>query len=283
MPGSDTAGCLFIVATPIGCLEDITMRALRVLKEADTILAEDTRHSKKLCTHYGISTRLQSFHAHTTETKIDRSVDRLLAGARLALITDAGTPLVSDPGARLVRRAIDKGVTIEAIPGPSAVITALCVAGLAPQPFRFEGFVARSGSKRRDALARVASECGTSVVFESAERLSKTLADLEAVVGSDREVAVCRELTKRHEEVIRGTISDVRSRLGTKLRGEITLVVQGGEPPLAKAPSPEMIRGWVEGWAAQGMSTRQMATALAQKSGLSRNEAYQAVLTYRTD
>ncbi len=283
MAARDSIGRLFVVATPIGSLEDMTLRAVRVLQEVDTILAEDTRHSRKLCSHYEITTPLESFHAHTSEAKCQRWVQRLIDGARLALISDAGTPLISDPGSQLLRQTIEAGVEVEAVPGPSAVMTALCVSGLAPQPFRFEGFLARSGSKRRNAISRMQKEVGTSVIFESAERLSKTLADLEAELGPDRRIAICRELTKKHEQVIRGNIAAVRSDLPQKLKGEITVVIEGSPRRVKKNVGGPELERWVAEWDGRGLSTREMAAALAERTGLSRNEAYDAVLRCRAE
>lgn len=281
MTETETKGRLFVVATPIGCLEDITHRAVRVLNEVDAILAEDTRHSRKLCAHYNITTRLQSFHAHSSQAKLDRCIDRLQSGENLALITDAGTPLVSDPGSKLVVEAVAAGIAVEPIPGPSAVLTALSAAGLCPQPFRFEGFLPRSGAKRRAVLERIASEVGTSVVFESAERLPKTLSDLESALGVERRVAVCRELTKKHEEILRGRLHELRSALPDKLRGEITLVIEGAaDQESERSPDPAEVEALIDDCATKGMGTKEIAAELAERTGLSRKDAYQAVLKH---
>jgi len=219
-------GRLSVVATPIGCLEDITLRALRILQEADLILAEDTRHTRTLCSKHDIRTPLRSFHAHTNEDKVDLLVAELAAGAHYAIVSDAGTPVVSDPGAYLISRAADAGIDVEAIPGPSAVLAALCVAGLPVRRFVFEGFLPRSGGERSRALDRIAQSPITAVLFESPHRILASLDDLLAVLG-DRPAAVGRELTKLHEETLRGRLSEIRHDLGerTAIKGELTLVI----------------------------------------------------------
>lgn len=218
------AGRLFIVATPIGNLDDITIRALRTLREADAILAEDTRRTRGLCAHHGVETRIRGFHAHTSDASRERLVEELAGGAKLALVTDAGTPIVSDPGYVLVRDAARAGVTVECIPGASAVTTALCVAGVSCDVFRFVGFLPRSGGKRKRALEAIANDDGATVLFEAPPRLVDTLEDLAALIGA-REVAVCRELTKLHEEVARGTASELALSFEGRARGEITIVI----------------------------------------------------------
>jgi 16S rRNA (cytidine1402-2'-O)-methyltransferase len=203
------AGLLSLVATPIGNLEDITLRALRTLREADAILAEDTRRTGVLTSHHGISTRLRSLHAHTGEGQLDAIAAELAAGARFALVSDAGTPVVSDPGHALVERAVALGVTVEGIPGPSAVTTAVAVSGLPCDHFRFVGFLPRSGSKRSSALESIIQDSGASVFFEAPQRVGKTLAELAALALPERRAAACRELTKLHEEVRRGTLTEL--------------------------------------------------------------------------
>jgi 16S rRNA (cytidine1402-2'-O)-methyltransferase len=219
------SGKLSVVATPIGNLEDVTLRALRVLREAEAILAEDTRRTRHLCTHHGIATRLEAFHAHSSPERLERVVDRLAQGAHLALVTDAGTPGISDPGVRLVRAASERGIVVEAIPGPSALAAALSIAGVPCDPFRFVSFLPRGGGKRRRALEAIAAEPGATVLFESPHRLHATLAELAELLGTDREAAVCRELTKMHEEVVRAPLGELRDRFAEGVRGEITLIV----------------------------------------------------------
>jgi 16S rRNA (cytidine1402-2'-O)-methyltransferase len=224
--GPDTTrGRLSVLGTPIGNLEDITLRALRILREADGILAEDTRRTRVLCRHHGIDTPLSSFHAHSSPDKLKRVVDNLRGGAHLVLVTDAGTPGVSDPGVRLARAASDADIPVEAIPGPSALTAALSAAGIACDPFRFVGFLPRAGGKRRRALESIATETGATVVFESPHRLHRTLEELASLLGDAREAAVCRELTKLHEEVVRGTLRELSDHFAPGTRGEITLVI----------------------------------------------------------
>lgn len=270
------AGRLSVVATPIGCLEDITLRALRILREADSILAEDTRHTRHLCAKHGIDTQLRSFHAHSSDEKIDRVVSELMSGAHYALVSDAGTPLVSDPGAYLVARAAAAGVEIEAIPGPSAVLAALSVSGLSVGRFAFEGFLPRSGGDRSRALERIASSDCAVVLFESPHRIRATLQDLEHSLGDERRIALCRELTKVHEQTIRGTITEVRTRLADSVKGEITLVIEG-EDASASAQDVDLDR-LVGDWQEEGLTTKQMAQRLQEGFGWKRNAAYSAIL-----
>lgn len=270
------SGRLSVVATPIGCLEDITLRALRILREADLILAEDTRHTRTLCAKHGIDTPLRSFHAHTSDDKVDVIVAELTTGAHYALVSDAGTPAVSDPGVYLVSRAAKAGVDVEAIPGPSAVLAALCVAGLPVRRFVFEGFLPRSGGDRARALGRVAQSDTTVVLFESPHRIHATLDDLERNLGGERQIALCRELTKMHEQTIRGTVAEVRSELSAPARGEITVVVAGRSPD---APVQDVdLQGLVSEWKREGLSTKEMSQKLQRDLGWKRNAAYQAVL-----
>lgn len=272
-------GRLSIVATPIGCLEDITLRALRVLSEADRILAEDTRHTRTLCAKHGIKTPLRSFHAHSSDEKVAAVVDALVGGAHYALVSDAGTPLVSDPGARLVSRAAASGVVVEAVPGPSAVLAALCVAGLPVRRFTFEGFLARGGKERRQTLDRIRDSEATVVFFESPHRIHATLEELEERLGAERQVAVCRELTKRHEETLRGPLPEVRAALRSPPKGEITVVVAGRmDEPLTEDLDDLGLRTLVDGWKGEGLSTKEMARRLQEELGWKRNAAYQAIL-----
>lgn len=270
------SGRLSVVATPIGCLEDITLRALRVLREADLILAEDTRHTRTLCAEHGIDTPMRSFHAHTNDDKVDIIVAELTKGAHYALVSDAGTPVVSDPGVYLVSRAAEAGVDVEAIPGPSAVLAALSVAGLPVRRFVFEGFLPRSGGDRARALDRVAQSDITVVLFESPHRVHATLDDLERKLGGERQIALCRELTKMYEQTIRGTVAEVRSELSDPARGEITVVVEGKS---ADGPVQDVdLEGLVSEWKREGLSTKEMSRKLQRDLGWKRNAAYQAIL-----
>ena len=273
------AGCLSVVATPIGCLEDITLRALRVLNDADLILAEDTRRTRALCTRHGIRTPLRSLHAHTREEKIETLVRELASGAHFALVSDAGTPLVSDPGAHLVARAAEAGVVVESIPGPSAVMAALSVAGLPASRFNFEGFLPRSQRHRTDALQRIAQSPTTTVVFESPFRIHGTLSELRQILGPERRVVLCRELTKLHEQTLRGTVDEVREALSDPVKGEITMVIEGdrGGP---SDPSDEGIdvEALIADWRRDGLTPKEMTQRLQHQVGWKRNKAYRAVL-----
>lgn len=275
------AGRLSIVATPIGCLEDITLRGIRVLREAELILAEDTRHTRTLCAKHEIDTPLRSFHAHSSAEKLGAVVDALRNGAHYALVSDAGTPLVSDPGAQLVSIAAKAGVAIEPIPGPSAVLAALCVAGLPVRRFTFEGFLARGGKERREALERIRDSRAAVVFFESPHRIHATLRELETELGDDREVAVCRELTKLHEETLRGTLPNVRAALSNPPKGEITVVIEArrGEAPVEDIDLPALVHQWKH----DGLTTKEMAQRLRDDFGWKRNTAYQAVLDAAVD
>ena len=224
MPES-AAGTLFLVATPIGNLEDISLRALRVLREADLIAAEDTRHSAKLLHHYDIRRPTTSLHEHNESEKVPALVDQLRAGARIAVVTDAGTPSVSDPGFRLVRAAIAAGIRVEAIPGPSAALTALVASGLPTDAFVFAGFPPSRASARATWLESLRDERRTVVFFEAPHRIRQTLEDTLRILG-DRHVAVGRELTKFHEEFLRGSLSTVLPLLPHPL-GEFTIVLAG--------------------------------------------------------
>lgn len=229
------AGILFLVATPIGNLEDISSRAIRVLREADLVAAEDTRHTSKLLHHYDIRRPTTSLHEHNERQKAGALVARLLAGSRIALVTDAGTPGVSDPGYRFVRAAIDAGIRVEAIPGPSAVLAALVSSGLPTDGFLFAGFPPPKSAARRAWFADLAGERRTLVFFEAPHRIRETLADALASLG-DRQASIGRELTKLHEEVLRGSLSALADRVGEP-RGEFTVVVAGRSDSPGTSPA----------------------------------------------
>ncbi|MDI7261372.1 MAG: 16S rRNA (cytidine(1402)-2'-O)-methyltransferase [Thermodesulfobacteriota bacterium] len=226
-PSDKKKGALYIVSTPIGNLEDITLRALRILKEVDLIAAEDTRHTLLLLRHFGIHTPLTSYFEGNEMKKREFILSRLNRGDRIALVSDAGTPGISDPGYRLIRLAIENEITVIPIPGPSAVITALSVSGLPTDAFLFKGFLPNKSKKRRDILKQLEEVKETLIFYESPHRLSETLKDIFEVLG-DREIVLTRELTKIYEEVLRGKVSEIRNQIGEKKRkGEITLVVSG--------------------------------------------------------
>lgn len=222
-----TGGVLYLCATPIGNLEDVTFRALRVLREVDLIAAEDTRRSRKLLSHYQIHTPLTSFHRHSHDKKVKYLLELMTSGKNIALVSDAGLPGISDPGAELAAAALERGVTVVPIPGPSAGITALVVSGLPTGTFFFAGFLPAVKKARREMLRELCPRRETLIFYEAPHRLPETLADISAVLG-DRQGAVARELTKKHEEILRGSIEQLRVHFEKEPpRGEFTLVVAG--------------------------------------------------------
>jgi len=231
---SHPPGCLYLVGTPIGNMEDITYRAVRILREADRILAEDTRRARVLLDRYAISRPLSSFFEHNEVRRLGSIMRGLEAGERVALVTDAGSPGISDPGYRLVREAVALGIRVESIPGPSAAVTALQVSGLPTDQFLFRGFLSRKSGARRRALEELREYEGTLVFYESPHRLGAFLKDAAEALGA-RPGAVCRELTKLHEEVVRGPLPELAARFrDTEVRGEIAVVV-GGRTRAARA------------------------------------------------
>lgn len=223
-------GRLFIVATPIGNLEDITKRAVRVLTEADFIAAEDTRRTIKLLNNLNIKSTMISFHEHSKKEKSDMIIGLLLEGKNIALVSDAGTPLISDPGEELTALAIKNCIEVIPVPGPCSPVAALTVSGISSKKFVFEGFLPKSGAERKNALRGLKEEEKTSVIFESPNRLLKTLMEFKAEFGSERKAAVCRELTKIYEEVMRGTIDEIISGIENKeIKGEIVIVLEGAK------------------------------------------------------
>lgn len=270
-------GTLHVVATPIGNLEDMTLRGLRVLGEADVVYAEDTRRSRVLLDRHGISARLVSLHAHNESARLAEALERLGADERIALITDAGTPLISDPGGRLVAAAAEAGHVVEAVPGASAVLAALAICGLRVASFTFVGFPPRRSGARRKRFAMYASGEPALVLFESPARLAATLADLVATFGAERRACVARELTKLHEEVVRGTLGELAQQFSERARGEITLVVEGvraADVEQAVDVDEASVAQSIEELAAAGMRAREIAATLAQQTGLPRRDLY---------
>lgn len=265
-------GTLYLVSTPIGNLSDITSRAVETLRSADLILAEDTRHSRTLLRHVGVSTPLQAHHGHNEASATPRVVDRLLDGANVALISDAGTPLVSDPGARLVQAAIAAGVSVVPIPGPSAVLAALVVAGLPADRFTFYGFLDRKGSGRKATIAEIVALEHTALLYEAPNRVAALLGDLATAGAAARPAVVARELTKHFEEVVRGTVADLSARYaGEAPRGEVVVLIGGaGKPP----PDEEALRKRALELRAAGASAREVARVLSVDMGAPRNLAY---------
>ena len=268
-------GRLQVVATPIGNMGDLSTRAREALERADVIAAEDTRHTLGLLQAIGVSRPLLSLHAYNESQRVPDLLARLEAGENIALVSDAGTPLLSDPGFELVSRAAQAGYEVEAIPGPSAITTALAVAGLPTNRFCFEGFLPARERERRTELSRLAHEVRTLVFFEAPHRIADTLADLEAEFGGDRQAVVARELTKTHETIYRGTLSELAAHArgdANFQRGEITLVVHGA-PTTTSTVDQQLLRRAVDLLSKELPPSRAAAIA-AQLTGATRNEAY---------
>lgn len=267
---------LHIVATPIGNLRDITLRALDTLAGADFVLAEDTRTTKRLFAHYGISTALEPYHEHNAARVRPGILRRLAGGARIALVSDAGTPLVSDPGYKLVRAAVDAGIPVYTVPGPSAAIAALTVAGLPSDRFFFTGFLPQKSAARRSALIEFRNVPATLVFYETGPRLAPTLADMAAVLG-DRAAAVARELTKLHEEVVRGTLAGLAARYDAAApKGEMVVLVAPPDAAAAVADDAEIDARLAQ--ALETLSLRDAADQVAGATGRPRREVYQRAL-----
>ena len=223
-----SSGTLYICGTPIGNLEDITIRALAVFRDVDLIAAEDTRRTRKLLAHYEIPTKIISYHEHNEFSRTPQLIEMIKEGKSVALVTDAGMPGISDPGAYLVDSALSSALKVVSIPGPSAVIAALSVSGFSADQFTFVGFLPRKGKRRNEVLEDLARQTRVVVIYESPYRLSKTLSDLVSVLGGNRKAVVARELTKLHEEVIKGTLDEVLQSFSQRtVKGEITIVVEG--------------------------------------------------------
>ncbi len=272
-------GTLHVVATPIGNLEDVTLRALRVLREADLLFAEDTRRTRVLLDRHGVDARPVSLHAHNEESRIERALSVLEADGSVALVSDAGTPLVSDPGERLVAAVIEAGHRVEPVPGASALLAALAVSGLPPHPFAFLGFLPRKAGARSQLLAGWQARPETLVLFESPRRVAKTLAALADVLG-DRRACVGRELTKMHEEVARGTLRELGEHFAGDVLGEITIVVEGAAADASRmddAAVDAAVREHIEA----GEGPRDIAAKRAARTGRSRRELYARVLALR--
>lgn len=275
-----SGGVLYLVATPIGNLEDITLRALRILKEADAIACEDTRQTQKLLNHYGVTTRTVSYHEHNEMTRAAELVVELEEGAKVALVSDAGMPAISDPGYRLISLAIRHGIPVVPIPGASAFVAALAASGLPTDSFRFGGFLPPKRGARRKELEQFRDSPRTQIYYESPHRLLETLADLVEVMGPERQVVIAREVTKLHEEFLRGHAGDLLKQLGEReIKGEITLLVRAAEDsggPVAVAlPQKKSLRSRLH----EVMQERQLdekaaLKVVARERGVSKSEAY---------
>ena len=266
---------LYVVATPIGNLEDISYRAVRLLSEVDLIAAEDTRHSRVLLSHYNITTKMQALHEHNEAQLEGRILQRIADGQAIALISDAGTPLISDPGFRLVRAAREAGLPVFAVPGASAITAALSVAGLPPDRFAFEGFLPAKSAARIKRLQALCNEPRTLVFFESSHRIEAAIADMTEVFGGQRLVAICRELTKKFETVLRGPLLEIKMELAgdsNQSRGEFVVIVDGheGSEDEALSRAHEMASALME-----YLPASQAARVAAQLNDVSRRKIYQ--------
>lgn len=277
----NATGTLFIVATPIGNLEDITRRALRILKECDRIIAEDTRRSRQLLAHYGIEKPFErSLYRGVEHERVEYFIQKLKAGAKIALISDAGTPLISDPGYELVRRAITEDIRVIAIPGPTALITALLVSGFSPERFVFEGVPPKKERARREFFSRLAQEPRTIVLYESPHRVLDTLEVMSEMLP-ERQIALCRELTKVHEEILRGKPSEILEQLKSRpaIKGEITIVLESRELEESIGSGEQedaelSVAEHVEKLMAEGLSRKEAMKRVAQLRGLAKREVY---------
>lgn len=279
-------GTLYLTATPIGNLEDMTYRAVRVLGEVDVIAAEDTRHTRGLLTHYDIHTPLVSYHEHNKEIAGPPLIDRLLAGESVACVSDAGLPGIADPGADLARRAIAAGIPVTVLPGANAALTGLIASGLDTVRFSFAGFLPRTKEKRRELLAELAGHWETLIFYEAPHRLADTLKELAAVLGDSRPAVLCRELTKKYEEYRRGQLKELLAELSdNEQRGEFVIIV-GGRDTATDDPAeetdgsrltandPDAIRAAVAKLTEQGVPEKEAMRQLARQTGLSRRDIY---------
>jgi len=277
-PGS---GCLYIVGTPIGNLEDITLRALRILKEVDLIACEDTRHTQKLLNHYNISKALVSYHEHNELTRSPELLIQLEQGAKIALVSDAGMPLISDPGYRLVTLCVRHKIPVVPVPGPSAMLAALAAAGLSNEEFLFLGFLPQRSGERRRMLEHLRIEERTMIFYEAPHRVAESVADAQEILG-DRPACIAREVTKLHEEFLRGKLSQLAESLAERpARGEITLIVGPPEPSAStgQAESTQSLSDRVDELIRQAKLDRKEALKLAAKErGLTRRAAYEQLV-----
>jgi 16S rRNA (cytidine1402-2'-O)-methyltransferase len=270
------AGILYVVATPIGNLEDISLRALRILKDVDLIAAEDTRHTRILLDHYEIRTPLVSYHEHNERAQAPRLAERLVHGENIALVSDAGTPAISDPGYRLVVEALRTGIRVTPIPGASALASALSASGLPTDRFVFEGFLPSKKGEREGRLEALRGERRTVVFYEAPHRLKDALTAMQRILG-DREIVVGRELSKVHEEFLRGTIDAVIARLAEReVKGEITIVVRGA--PDAEQISQEALAAEIRRLIAEGSGLKQISEQLGERYRMAKREVYQLAL-----
>jgi 16S rRNA (cytidine1402-2'-O)-methyltransferase len=278
---ASTPGILYVVSTPVGNLGDFSFRAVEVLKSVSVVLAEDTRHTRHLLDRYAIETRLASHHEHNEAKTAAGLVERLAGGESMALVSDAGTPLLSDPGSRLVRAAIDAGITVQPVPGASALLASLVVSGLDTAHFTFFGFLTRSGRERRGELDEITATRHTVVIYEAANRVVATLADLARLGNGSRPAVVAREMTKQFEEVRRGTVDELRAYYEENpARGEVVLLIGGATPTPV---SDDAVKARVRELRASGMSARDAAATTARELGVSKKLAYGLAKDHQTE
>jgi 16S rRNA (cytidine1402-2'-O)-methyltransferase len=275
---SHQSGLLFVVATPIGNLEDITLRALRLLGEVDVIAAEDTRVTAKLLKRHEISTPLLSLREQNASKVVGKLVATLQSGNNVALVTDAGTPSVSDPGFDLVSASVAARIKVVPIPGPSALSAAVSVSGLKGDGIRFHGFLPRAGKLRREALHTILEDRALAVIYESPNRIDKTLAEL-AAIDKHRRAAVMRELTKVHEDIVRGTLHELSNRFQEKTLGEITLIIEGENTEDKEELSETTLLNLIQNALEDGRSAKDIATSLSKGLGIPRKRIYDTVVT----
>jgi len=282
MMESKGAGTLYVVSTPLGNLEDITLRALKVLKDVDVIAAEGVQHTRALCRHYGIKSRLIGYSQHNRKVRTPDLLGRLKSGSDIALVTNAGTPGVSDPGAFLIRRALDENIRVSPVPGPSAVTAALSVSGLRGDSFLFLGFLANRSGKRRREFEALSSESRTMVFFEAPHRLQSMLTDLLDILG-DRQIVLLRELTKLFEEVKQGSVGSVLKALqGATVRGEFTVVLAGKEKEKRDHSPDEHTQRRAEKLLKEhGMGVKETARRLSEETGLVYRDLYKVCLSVK--
>ncbi|MBI5038339.1 MAG: 16S rRNA (cytidine(1402)-2'-O)-methyltransferase [Nitrospirae bacterium] len=273
------AGTLYIVSTPIGNLEDITLRALHILRDVQIIAAEDTRHTQKILQHYNISTAQTSYHDHNKEEKAEILISRLKEGRDIALVSDAGTPGISDPGYYLINRAIEEGIKVTPVPGPTASIAALSISGLPTDAFVFEGFLPAKRTARQKKLRELSTERRTLILFEAPYRLASTLRDIAEVLGN-RKIVLTRELTKIFEEVIRGRVSEVIAKIeGRRLKGEMTLLLEGAPEEAAAGEVPDLheyLKVLIE---EKGLSLKDAVSKASKDLDIPRKRVYKEALS----
>ncbi len=277
----DRSGTLYVVATPIGNLEDMTFRAIRILKSVDLIAAEDTRHTGKLLAHYGIKNSLVSCHDHNEASRIPEFISRLKQGGHLALVSDAGTPSVSDPGYRLVQAAVKEKIKVIPVPGPSAAVAALCVSGLPTDRFLFSGFLARKKGKRIKELQDLEKQAASLIFYESPKRIAGLIRDIIAVMG-DRDAMLAREITKLHEEYLYGPLSHILEQVENRssVKGECTLVVQGSDDDVP-ASGIDLEAAILEALESEDVPTSTLAARLSETLGLRKKIVYDKIISLK--